>query len=218
MQAKILWIEGKQTGNPTFVSGLQKKGYSVEVFSTGKAAMAHLAQINPDLIVINASSFRSSGARVSLSARNGAGDMPILFIANPEHPVNGEIGATIILELPFTIRKLVNRIIALLPGESNDLLKAGPIQLDLKRKQVRCQSMDAQLTPRLTKLLQIFMEHPGVVLEREKLFRDVWKTEYIADTRTLDVHISWLRRAIEKNPRKPEYLKTIRGVGYRLDT
>ena len=61
------------------------------------------------------------------------------------------------------------------------------------------------------------MEHPGEMLERERLFREVWKTEYTGDTRTLDVHISWLRQAIEVDPRKPHFLKTIRGVGYRLD-
>jgi DNA-binding response OmpR family regulator len=61
------------------------------------------------------------------------------------------------------------------------------------------------------------MEHVGEVMERQRLFREVWKTEYTGDTRTLDVHISWLRDIIEENPRQPHYLKTIRGVGYRLD-
>jgi DNA-binding response OmpR family regulator len=63
----------------------------------------------------------------------------------------------------------------------------------------------------------MFLEKPGVVLEREKLFKQVWNTNYTGDTRTLDVHISWLRKAIEEDPRKPQLLKTIRGVGYRLD-
>jgi DNA-binding response OmpR family regulator len=61
------------------------------------------------------------------------------------------------------------------------------------------------------------MDHSGEALEREQLFREVWKTEYTGDTRTLDVHISWLRQAIEEDPRNPQFLKTIRGVGYRLD-
>jgi DNA-binding response OmpR family regulator len=63
----------------------------------------------------------------------------------------------------------------------------------------------------------MLMENTGEVLERKNLFRRVWKTEYTGDTRTLDVHISWLRRAIEHDPRRPRFLKTIRGVGYRLD-
>jgi len=63
----------------------------------------------------------------------------------------------------------------------------------------------------------VLMENPGAVIEREALFRRVWDTEYAGDTRTLDVHISWLREAIEEDPRHPRYLKTVRGVGYRLD-
>ena len=71
--------------------------------------------------------------------------------------------------------------------------------------------------PRLVTLLRILMEHPGEVIERAFLFRTVWDTAYTEDTRTLDVHVSWLRRAIEDDPRNPIYIKTVRGVGYRLD-
>ncbi len=74
-----------------------------------------------------------------------------------------------------------------------------------------------RVTPRLTRLLQVLLLHPGVAVERGKLFSEVWETKYTEDTRTLDVHISWLREALEENPRKPQFLKTIRGVGYRLD-
>ena len=77
--------------------------------------------------------------------------------------------------------------------------------------------MNTRLTPRLAQLLKILIDHSGEVLERERLFREVWKTEYTADTRTLDVHVSWLREAIELDPRKPVFLKTVRGVGYQLD-
>ena len=73
------------------------------------------------------------------------------------------------------------------------------------------------LTPRLVILLRILMEHPGEVMEREALFRQAWDTAYTEDTRTLDVHISWLRRAVEIDYRVPKFIKTIRGVGYRLD-
>jgi DNA-binding response OmpR family regulator len=83
---------------------------------------------------------------------------------------------------------------------------------------VRCQEKESQLTPRLTRLLKVLMQHPAEVVERENLFRQVWNTEYTGDTRTLDVHVSWLRQAIEIDPHKPQFLKTIRGVGYRLDT
>ena len=82
---------------------------------------------------------------------------------------------------------------------------------------MRSLGRSTKLTPRLVTLLQILMEHHGEVVERESLFKRVWETNYTGDTRTLDVHISWLRRAIELDPLHPKFLKTIRGVGYRLD-
>ncbi len=97
------------------------------------------------------------------------------------------------------------------------MLHVGPIRLDLENKQLRCQGRETKLTPRLVLLLKILMKHPGEVLEREHLFKEVWSTDYTEDTRTLDVHISWLRRALEDDPRNPKFLKTVRSVGYRLD-
>jgi len=97
------------------------------------------------------------------------------------------------------------------------MLHIGPIRLDTGLNWVRCQGREARLTPRQTQLLKVLMQHPGEVLERERLFSQVWETGYTGDTRTLDVHISWLRQAIEENPRQPVFLKTIRGVGYRMD-
>ena len=123
-----------------------------------------------------------------------------------------------VLKLPFTIRKLLNRITPLLPGDGQHMLHLGHIRLDLERKRVRCQGREARLTPRLTHLLEVLMQHAGEVVERQQLFKEVWETDYTVDTRTLDVHISWLREALEEDPRHPQYLKTIRGLGYRLDT
>jgi DNA-binding response OmpR family regulator len=123
----------------------------------------------------------------------------------------------VLLTLPFTVRKLINRISPFLPSDGDHILHVGAIRLDLEHKRVRCQGREAKLTPRLAILLRILMQHPGDVLGRAQLFSQVWNTEYTEDTRTLDVHISWLRQALEEDPRKPQYIKTIRGVGYRLD-
>jgi DNA-binding response OmpR family regulator len=217
MKAKILWIEGRRTVGPPFVPGLRKKGYEIETVSTGKEALSRLPDVDPDLVVLNAASMRSPGSRICQSLKESANGVPVLVISEPELKSTQEICANVILKLPFTTRKLVNRIKPLIPGDGEDLIKAGPIRLDTERKQVRCEGRQSSLTPRLTHLLRIFMEHPGEALERERLFREVWSTEYTGDTRTLDVHISWLRRAIEEDARKPKFLKTIRGVGYRLD-
>jgi DNA-binding response OmpR family regulator len=87
----------------------------------------------------------------------------------------------------------------------------------VERKIVRCLGKRTRITPRLVSLLSILMKNHGEVLERRSLFSKVWETDYTEDTRTLDVHISWLRQAIEDDPNNPSFLKTIRGVGYQLD-
>lgn len=215
--ACILWIEGRRAESPSFIPSVRKKGYYVDVVPTGAAALERLSGISPDLVVINAASMRTSGKRICLSLRDTNENLPIIIIASADRPTGEEVNATVVLKLPFTSRKLLNRIVRLLPGDGNRTIDAGPIHLDLELKRVKCKGREARLTPRLTQILEMLMRQPGDVVQREQLFRKVWNTEYTGDTRTLDVHISWLRQAIEKDPRNPEYLKTIRGVGYRLD-
>jgi DNA-binding response OmpR family regulator len=218
MKARILWVEGKRTESTSFVPSLRKKEYLVEIVPTGNAALARLVEIDPDLVVVNAASLRSSGKRICNEIHEVSKGLPIVLIVSPEHVNSGVATANVILELPFTSRKLLNRIAPLLPGDGKNILHVGFIRLDLELKRVRCLGREARLTPRLTHLLHVLLLHPGEAVERQRLFSEVWDTQYTADTRTLDVHISWLREAIEDDPRQPQFLKTIRGVGYRLDT
>lgn len=217
MDVRILWIEGKRTDNPSFIPALRRKGYRVEIVSNGTVALKRLLEIDPDLVVINAASLRSNGKRICKALREAVSNLPIIVIAGQDQTVAVEAGANIVLTLPFTPRKLINRLIPLLPGDGENMLHVGPIRLDYERKRVRCQGREARLTPRLAQLLKVMMQHPNEVMERRALFRQVWETEYTGDTRTLDVHISWLRQALEEDPHRPQLLKTIRGVGYRLD-
>ncbi len=217
MKARILWVEGTRTDTKSFVSSLQKKEYWVEMVPTGSAAVARLVEIDPDLAVVNAASLRSSGKRICNEIRSKAKELPIVLIVSPEHLISGVTSANVVLELPFTSRKLLNRIVPLLPGAGKNVLHVGFIRLDLERKRVRCMGREARLTPRMSHLLQVLLLHAGEAVDRQRLFSEVWDTQYIGDTRTLDVHISWLREALEENPRQPQFLKTIRGVGYRLD-
>ncbi len=218
MKARILWVEGKRTDNTSFVPSLQKKEYWVEIVPTGSAAMARLVEYDPDLVVVNAASLRSSGKRICNEIREKSSDLPIVLIVSPEHAVLGVTSANVVLELPFTSRKLLNRIAPLLPGDGKNILHVGFIRLDLERKRVRCLGREARLTPRMAHLLQVLLLHAGEAVDRQRLFSEVWETQYTGDTRTLDVHISWLREALEENPSQPQFLKTIRGIGYRLDT
>jgi DNA-binding response OmpR family regulator len=218
MKPMILCIEGKYSGSPSFYAALEKKGYQVHRELTGKGGIDHLSHNQPVVVIVNAPSMRTTGIRICHSIRKRWGDLPIILIICPEDNITeDDVNVNLVLSLPFTIRKLNNRIKPLLPTESDKVLEIGAIQLDRERLIVRCQGKETSLTPKTAALLKLLMQHPGEVQEREYLFREVWETNFTDDTRTLDVHISWLRQAIEENPRKPKFLKTLRGVGYRLD-
>lgn len=215
-KATLLVIEGRHAEIPSFANDLQKKGFDVVLVQNGSQAVSKLKQVTPTLVVINAASLRSTGIRICLSVRKKDAKIPIILILEKDRSVDKEL-ADAVLALPFTVQKLVNRIKALLPEDGNNIVSAGPIRLDLENKRVRSLGKNTKLTPRLITLLQILMDKHGEVVERDALFKKVWETNYTGDTRTLDVHISWLRRAIELDPDNPKFLKTIRGVGYRLD-
>lgn len=217
MRARILWIEGSRSEGPLFIPSLRKKEYLVDTVSTGTEALRYLTLNDPDLIVLHTASMRSSGKRICRSLKEQSPRIPIIIIASADRPNPNDQCANVVLTLPFTSRKLLNRITPLLPSEEHNVLHSGPIRLDVEHKKLRCQGREAKLTPRMVDLLRIFMTHPGEVQERDTLFSKVWNTHYTEDTRTLDVHISWLRHALEENPRKPKFLITVRGVGYRLD-
>jgi len=212
----LLVIEGRHAEIPSFAADLQKKGFDVFAFQNGSQAVSKLKQTNPTIVVINAASLRSTGIRICHSIRKKDAKMPIILILQKERPLDNDLADSIIA-LPFTVQKLVNRIKALMPSDGNNMVNVGPIRLDLEHRRVRSLGKNTKLTPRLITLLQILMDKHGEVVEREALFKKAWETNYTGDTRTLDVHISWLRRAIELDPDNPKFLKTIRGVGYRLD-
>lgn len=213
----ILIVENKKTESPAFAPDLQKKGFDVYVAASGNEALERLDDIAPDLVVVNAASLRSSGKRICQSFKQQDARLPVILILKQDHAYVDKKTADAILHLPFTVQKLNNRIKALLPSDGQNLIHAGPIRLDREHGRVRCLGKSTRLTPRLVALLTKLIQHQGEVVEREALFKEVWNTDYTGDTRTLDVHISWLRRAIEIDPLHPKFLKTVRGVGYRLD-
>ena len=184
MKPRILLIEGKRTDHPSFTAGLTKKGYLVESVPSGSAALAHLENVIPDLVVIDASSMRTSGKRICQSIRSRDRNARIVLIADEEanNTSEKEELADVVLSLPFTLQKLLNRIRPLLPTNEDDLLVVGSLQLDPGQRWVRTGSRQTSLTPRLVALLKILMEHPGEVIEREYLFRTVWDTAYTEDT------------------------------------
>ena len=217
IKARILLIEGKRADRPSFSAGLTKKGFHIESVPNGSAALAHLANGLPQLVIVDAASMRTSGKRICQSLKEHAEKLPVVLILGDAPKGIEKFGVEVVLIQPFTLQKLINRIRPLIPSQTKDLLQAGSLQLDVEQRLVLCQDRQVRLTPRLVTLLKILMEHPGELIDRKELFRQVWDTAYTVDTRTLDVHVSWLRQAVEEDPRHPKLIKTVRGAGYRLD-
>jgi DNA-binding response OmpR family regulator len=215
-KATILLVENKPSARSAYFEGLSRKGFQIISAANGTEAAKQLDGLHFDLILINAASLYSNGKGIVRTLKKKAPTIPLLLILQEnQNPEDNQ--ADVVLSLPFTLQKLLNRIKPMLPAMKKDVLKVGNLQLDIRERIVRYQGRQVRLTPRLMMLLQTLMEKPGEVIERSELFRRVWETEYVEDTRSLDVHISWLREALELDPRHPRLIKTIRGVGYRLD-
>ncbi len=217
MKARLLLIEGKRAERPSFLGGLTKKGFQVDSVPNGAAAYEYLAVNVAHLVIVDAASMRTSGKRICSFIRQQNPGVPVILILEEDASMPDKVDVEVVLIEPFTLQKLVNRIRPLMPSDSRSLQIVGPIQLDAEQRLVRCEDRQSRLTPRLVALLKILMDRPGELIDRKELFRQVWDTAYTVDTRTLDVHISWLRQAIEEDPRHPKFIKTIRGMGYRLD-
>lgn len=215
--ANILLIESARPSAPSFAPALERKGFDVTVHHKINSAVKAANKTRPDVVILDAASMRTSGTRMCRSARAGLNGVPIILVS-PEgtQPDSGN-GSSVNLVQPFTPRKLVNRVHRLLPGDERYAVESGPIKLNIAQRKVQVQGRESRLTPKQAKLLEMFMQNPGKLLTRKQLIREVWLTDYTGDTRTLDVHMSWLRQAIEPDPRHPTFLRTIRGMGYRLD-
>jgi len=217
MKHLILLIEGKRVDRPSYMAGLNKKGFVVESVTNGAAAIKKLDEIKPKAVIIDAASMRTAGTRICASLRNVLSKTPIILILATDAKKVKDECADEVLYLPFTLQKLLNRLRPYMEISKNKKLVCGPLKLDLKDRWVICGNRKTRLTPRLFVLMKSLMLKPGEVLLREDLFRKLWETDYLGDTRSLDVHISWLRKAIEEDPRHPEFIKTERGIGYRLE-
>ena len=217
MKYLILLIEGKRVDRPSYMAGLNKKGFIVESAINGAAAKKKLDELKPNAVIVDAASMRTTGTRICASLRSVLSKTPIILILAPSAKEVENVCADEVLYLPFTLQKLLNRLRPYMGTSRNKKLVCGPIKLDLKDRWVICGDKKTRLTPRLFVLMESLMLKPGQILLREDLFRTLWETDYLGDTRSLDVHISWLRKAIEEDPRHPEFIKTERGIGYRLE-
>ncbi len=214
---KILLIESQRVNVPSYAPILEKKGFEVFRVHSMHGALKNIKENKPDAVILDAASRRTSGARMVRSLRAKLKSKPLVLIS-PEGSAPATNGAaSLVLSGKFSPRKLMNRLKRLLPGRDVDAVIAGPIRLNIFKRTVRCNGRLTPLTPQLTSLLKLLIDHKGKVVTRKEIMKHVCRTSYMGDTRTLDVHISWLSKAIEPDVRSPKYIKTIRGLGYRLD-
>jgi len=213
--ARILLIESTRAKKTSFADALKKR-YEVLSVPSGKQALLMAKHETPHVIVLDAISMRTPGDRVCQHLREQLPDLPLIHL-HPGPLESEESCADVVLFLPFTSRKLVNSIERLLESPGDAIISCGPFSVHVGRRVLIVQGQETTLTPKLALLVETFFRNPGQTLDRKLLMERVWHTNYMGDTRTLDVHIRWIRRAIETDPGSPRYLKTVRGVGYRLD-
>ncbi len=183
---------------------------------TRRDALAKVQEVQPAVIVLDSPSLRFSCRRFCKTLRDADIETPVLMLLPEGAKIDRSIGARAHLRYPFSAKKLTNRVVRLLPAPDDDLLQIGDVMLNLKQRCVIRGDRETHLTPKQAALLEIFLRHPGEILTRAYLMKQVWNTEYMGDTRTLDVHIHWVRIAIEDDHKSPVYLRTIRRVGYRF--
>jgi DNA-binding response OmpR family regulator len=211
----ILVVQG--TRRNSLKKTLEKHGYSVLRAVNGKQAVARAKEANPPLAVIDPSSLRINGARLSQMLRRAVDSIHILWVLDEGAILSEDGVADLTLERPITTRKLLNRVRKLMPKPATHILCAGNFTFDVENREVSKEGRKQRVTPKQAKLLEALMRNPSQVLSRRYLMKHVWNTDYLGDTRTLDVHIRWVREAIEDNPSAPRYLHTVRGVGYRFE-
>lgn len=219
----ILLLEGKRTSQQQSLLAPLSRRYNVVLTHTGTQAVEALLNHSPLVAVLNLVSMRTSGQRISHLIRLRDEVLPIIYIKKAEGKRAGKVtqfsDTDIVLHQPFTPRKLYNRIERCMAAKDGEIVVAGPFRLNLKSRILLTNTQnEIRLTPKQSKLLELFMRQPNTILDRRYLMEQVWDTDYLGDTRTLDVHIRWIREVLEEKPSKPIFLRTIRGKGYMLDT
>ena len=167
-----------------------------------------------DLIIVDAESMRTSGERICRSLKSVFPDAQMIHI-QPKRDT--EKVADVTLYPPVSSRKLVGVINRLLSVQQMNTIFCGPFKMNPATRILQAHGQEIQLNPKLATLIELFFTHPNKVLDREMIMKRVWDTNYMGDTRTLDVHIRHARSVLENGGKAPRYLKTVRGVGYRLD-
>lgn len=241
MTSKILVVDDETVLLETIVYNLEQAGYQVVTAADGASALEAAHRERPDLVILDLMLPVIDGLEVCRQLRREADTSGILILMltakgdEIDKVVGLEVGADDYVTKPFGKHELMARVKALLrrlarfsssdesetPRASTGsrrprLLEAGPLVVNLDGRRVYCSGQEIELQPRLFDLLRYLVQNRGTVLTRDQLLQHVWGYDYAGDTRTVDVHVRWLREKVEDDPANPRLIQTVRGVGYCL--
>ena len=213
---RILFVEKNVTTADLLVPTLERKGYEVAVAQTRRQATGRIRSLPPDLLLVDVASFGAKGYEIGDALCAILQAVPTMLLLPEGHAHAGSL-ADEFMTPPFTARKLLHRLKKLAERVNDRTIRAGHLLLDPDTGTLSKGETNFHLRPKEAALLAYFMRNAGRVLSRPEIIREVWETEYIGDTRTLTVHVRWLREKIEEDPDAPCLLRTVRGMGYRFE-
>ena len=233
MSEKILVVEDDQTLKETLAYNLNRQGYVVETATDGKIAVEIAGKLEPDLVILDIMLPIIDGYEVCRILRKNS-NVPIIMLTARDDEIDRvlglEIGADDYLTKPFSMRELLARVKAQIrrirfdredsitkDQSYDDIITYENLKIDLSRREVLIEGQPVSLKPKEYDLLLYLARHQGQVLTRNMLLEEVWGWDYSGGSRTVDVHIRWLREKIEPDPSHPTRLVTVRGAGYRFE-
>lgn len=229
MADKILVVEDDLNLLATLRYNLRKEGYDIVTAADGAEALEAARREKPDLLILDVMLPKLSGLEVCRILRSETPAPILMLTAKAEETdkiIGLGIGADDYMTKPFSIRELLARVAAMLrrvkmmqqsTAEKETVLKYHEIEIDLASHTAKIRGQRVELNPKEFDLLALFVRNKGIALSREQILEKVWGYDYAGDTRTVDVHVRWLREKIEDDPQKPRLLLTIRGTGYKME-
>ena len=224
---RILIVEDESSFSEALEFLLSKEGFSIITAANGSEAITKFEQGGIDLVLLDLMIPEVSGTEVCRQIR-AKSKVPIIMLTAKDSEVDKvvglELGADDYVTKPYSTRELVARIRAVLRRNSGEsaisdigIMTAGPVRMDTDRHQVTVNGVNISLPLKEFELLEFLMRNSGRVLTRVQLIDRVWGSDYVGDTKTLDVHIKRLRAKIEVDPANPIFIQTVRGLGYKLE-
>lgn len=214
MGSTILIVGIDPSTTSTYASHL-KKEYSIVAAHSGRQALAQAKSHRLDAVVFDVTSPRLNCKSICRKLHTES-SAPLILIAAPNAKIDGALSWATVIHTPVAGKKLVARVRAAIDSKPPRLVSVGILSLDLEKHRLTRGNKSFGLTPKEFSLLKLLMGRAGQMITRKTLMKEIWETDYLGDTRTLDVHIRWVREKVEDNPSKPQRLVTVRGQGYKF--